>query len=96
MPIGDRAPNLQKAVEAYQAALRVYTEKDFPYGWAKTQTNLGNVYYGLPIGDRAANLQKAIDAYQAALRVYTEKDFPTDWAWSQTALGTAYAGLSTP
>jgi tetratricopeptide (TPR) repeat protein len=94
MPAGDRADNFQKAIDAYQAALRV-TEKDFPAEWAMTQTNLGNEYLGFRTGDRAASLQRAIDAYQAALRVRTEKDFPAEWAWTQNSLGAAYSDLPT-
>ncbi len=43
--IGDRVANLQKAIAAYEAALSVYTEKDFPVDWAGTQNNLGVVYF---------------------------------------------------
>jgi tetratricopeptide (TPR) repeat protein len=90
LPTGDRAANLQKAIDAFQAAPRVTTEKDFPIAWATTQNNLGIAYSELPTGDRAANLQKAIDAFQAALRVTTEKDFPADWAETQKNLGETY------
>jgi tetratricopeptide (TPR) repeat protein len=95
LPTGDRAVNVQKAIDAYEGALRVYTEKDFPIDWAMTQNNLGNAYSTSPTGDRTANLQKAIAAYEAALRVRTEKDFPTDWAMTQSNLGVAYADLPT-
>jgi tetratricopeptide (TPR) repeat protein len=94
-PGGDRAGNLQKAIDAFQAALRVKTEKDFPFDWAETQNNLGIAYSELPGGDRSGNLQKAIDAYEAALRVRTEKDFPFDWAITQYNLGLLFAGQST-
>ena len=87
--------NLQKAIVAYEAALRVYTEKDFPRDWAKTQSILSVAYYFLPTGDRSANLQRAIAACEAALRVYTEKDFPKDWAVTQNFLGLAYVSLPT-
>ena len=67
---------MQKAIAAYEAALRVRTEKDFPVDWAQTQLNLGNAYWALPVGDRAVNLQKARLCFQAALKVYTESGFP--------------------
>ena len=95
LPTGDRAANLQKAIAAYEAALQVRTEKDFPVDWTTTQINLGSAYWGLPTGDRAANVRKAIAAYEAALRVYTEKDFPVGWALTQNNLGGAYMGLPT-
>jgi hypothetical protein len=30
LPTGDRAQNLKKAIEACEAALQIYTERDFP------------------------------------------------------------------
>jgi len=35
MLIGDRVENSKEAVNAYQAALRVRTEKDYPLDWAE-------------------------------------------------------------
>ena len=90
---GDRVGNVRKAIAAQEAALSVYTEKDFPADWAGSQNNLGVAYFFLPTGDRAANLQKAITAYEAALRVRTQKDFPVDWATTQNNLGNAYCDL---
>jgi|GEM_PF-1757613 len=95
LPTGDRAENLAKAIDCYQAALRVWTERDFPAEWALTQTNVGVAYGDLLIGDSAENLTKAIDCYQAALRVRTERDFPLDWAMTQNNLGIACANLPT-
>ena len=78
LPIGDRAANLQKAVAAYEAALRVSTEKDFPVDWAQTQNNLGIAYAQLPTGDRATNMQKAKAYFESALTVFTENGFPNE------------------
>ena len=90
LPTGDRAANLARAIECYQAALRVRTEQDFPADWATTQNNLGETCRNLPTGDRAAHLAKAIECFQAALRVRTEQDFPADWAGTQNNLAIAY------
>jgi len=95
LPTGDRGVNLQRAIACYEAALRVYTEQDFPVEWARTQNNLGVAYRDLPTGDRGVNLQRAIACYEAALRVYTEQDFPVDWARTQNNLGNVYADLPT-
>ncbi|MEZ6058127.1 MAG: hypothetical protein R3C01_15620 [Planctomycetaceae bacterium] len=94
-PQGNRNENLQRAIDCYNAALRVYTEQEFPQDWAMTQNNLGTAYQNLPTGDRGANLQRVIDCYHAALRVYTEQEFPQDWAMTQNNLGTAYCDLPT-
>ena len=94
-PPGTGAKNLRRAIACYKAALRVYTEADFPTDWAMTQNNLGAAYADLPTGDRGKNLRRAIACYKAALRVYTEANFPTKWAMIQNNLGIAYADFPT-
>ncbi|MGA9351578.1 MAG: tetratricopeptide repeat protein, partial [Anaerolineae bacterium] len=71
LPTGDRAANLQKAIQCYQEALRFRTPEAAPLDYAMIQNNLGATYGDLPTGDRAANLEKAIQCYQEALRFYT-------------------------
>ncbi|MDR2990782.1 MAG: tetratricopeptide repeat protein [Burkholderiaceae bacterium] len=82
---------LTQAVDAYRAALRVYTEAQMPVAWAATQNNLGNV---LRIQDERTRDQpgldfliQAMDACRAALRVRTEAQMPVDWAMTQNNLG---------
>jgi hypothetical protein len=70
-PSANGHPLLIEAIELYQVALEVYTQRDFPVQWATTQNNLGLAYSALPGGDRNANLQQAIACYQAALEVRT-------------------------
>jgi len=94
-PIAPLAPSLIASIAHYDAALRVYTEADFPVDWAMTQNNLGIAYSNLPTGDRGENLRRAIACYEAALRGYTEADFPADWAMTQNNLGNAYSNLPT-
>ncbi len=91
--VGPRGQLVTRAIACYEAALRVYTEGEFPQGWAGTQNNLGNAYGDLPAGDRGANLSRAIACYEAALRVRTEREFPQDWAMTQNNLGIAYSNL---
>ena len=91
--LGDRAENIQRGVRYYDAALRIYTESDFPADWAETQRLLGQAHLALPIGDRADNIQRAASFFEAALRIYTESTFPNEWALTQCDLGTAYARL---
>ena len=91
--LGNRTANLRRAIACFEAALRVYTEADFPATWAMTQNNLGNAYLSLPTGDRCDSHLRAIACYEVALRVYTEANYPTEWAASQDNLGTAYANL---
>lgn len=42
LPAGDRGQNLQNAIQYYKAALRVYTETEFPREWAIVQENIKN------------------------------------------------------
>jgi predicted ATPase/class 3 adenylate cyclase len=92
---GDRGDNLRRAIEYCEAALRVWTERDFPQEWAGTQNNLGNAYSKLPTGDRGDNMRRSIEYLEAALRVWTESDFPQEWAAAQINLGQAYAMMPT-
>ena len=93
LPTGNRGKNLARAIACYEAALRVFTETDFPKDWAMTQNNLGIACAELSTGNRGHNLARAIACFQAALRVYTETDFPKDWATMQNNLGLAWSDL---
>ena len=68
LPTGDRPDNLQRAIECYEAALRVWTEQNSPQGWAMTKSNLGTAYIELQTGNRSDNLQRAIECFEAGLR----------------------------
>ena len=92
---GDFNENLRGAIACYEAALRVFTESDFPAEWATTQNNLGICYWNLPSGDRGENLRRAIACYEAALRVRTESDFAAERAMTQNNLGNVYGNLPT-
>ncbi len=66
-PHGDRAANLHKAVDAYQAALTYYTPQNAPLAYVTTQRNLGAVYRALAqVEERSDNLHRASAAYQTA------------------------------
>ena len=75
-PRGERAENLEKAIEHYSLALQVYTRQADPERWAATQNNLANAYADRIRGERAENLEKAIEHYSAALQVYTAETWP--------------------
>ncbi len=87
---GERAENLERAIECYEAALQVYTRQAFPEDWAGTQNNLGAAYANRISGERAENLERALACYEAALQVFTRQAFPEDWARAQNNLGNAY------
>jgi CHAT domain-containing protein/tetratricopeptide (TPR) repeat protein len=87
---GEGADRLEQAIQAYQAALQVYTRAAFPEQWATTQNNLGIAYCEYSRGERADRLEQAIQAYQAALQIYTRAAFPEQWAETQNNLGNAF------
>ena len=89
-PQGDRAENIERAIEHYYLALKIYTQKDFPEDWAMTQNNLALAYNNRIRGDRAENIEQAIEHYHQALKIRTQKDFPQDWAATQNNLANSY------
>jgi tetratricopeptide (TPR) repeat protein len=67
---GDEA-TLQRAVDAYEAALTVRNRDAAPVDWANTQNNLGVVLSVL--GERSGEVetqQRAVDAHEAALAMF--------------------------
>lgn len=63
---GDRAENMERAIEAFRQALADVAERNDV--WTERQNNLGTAYLDRVRGDRADNLEKAIAAYEAAHR----------------------------
>ncbi len=89
-PRGNRAINLELAIECYRLALEVYTRAAYPEQWARTQMNLAVAYRSRIRGERAANLELSIESYQLALEVYTRAAYPEQWAMTQMGLAGAY------
>lgn len=88
-PTDDKSENIERAIDAYTAALTVYTPERFPADSAMTQNNLGTAWRDNPTGDKGDNIHNAITAYTAALSVYTRERFPNEWAAVQNNLGIA-------
>jgi CHAT domain-containing protein len=91
---GERAENLERAIEFYEAALEVYTRTAFPQDWAMTQNNLANAYGDRIRGERAENLERAIASYKAALEVRTRTAFPQNHTETLNNLGFTYLDQS--
>ena len=89
-PLGDRADNIEHAIDLFEQALKVYTPDAFPEQWAMCQRELANAYNNRIRSDRADNVERAIYYCEQALTVYTQKAFPTDWAMTQNNLAIAY------
>ncbi|MDZ8238504.1 MAG: CHAT domain-containing tetratricopeptide repeat protein [Nostoc sp. ChiQUE01a] len=88
---GEKAENLEQAIDWYEQSLQVYKSEPFPYEWASTQNNLGIAYNKRIRGEKAENLELAIACHKKALEVRTRHRFPEDWASSQNNLGNAYS-----
>ncbi|MEL7354110.1 MAG: tetratricopeptide repeat protein, partial [Cyanobacteria bacterium J06560_5] len=87
---GDRAENIENAIDAYKQSLKVRTREEMPVEWALSMNNLAAAYSKRIKGDRAQNLEDAIDAYKQSLQVRTRKATPVDWALSMNNLATTY------
>ena len=87
--------NLQRAIDAYQEALRFHTPYTSPLAYAAAKNNLGTAYRALAdIQDQASNLRRAIGAFEDALRYYTPQRSPSDYAAVRNNLGSAYRALA--
>lgn len=88
---GDRAVNVERAIEALKDALTVRTRERMPAEWARTRSNLANTYSDRIYGDRAENIECTIAGLQEILEVRTRKIAPMDWAGTQMDLAIAFS-----
>lgn len=75
------ATNMQLAISHYQEALQVFKPQQSPLDYARTQYNLGNVYYQLMQENpknRVSHLQEAIQHYRDALQGFTTTNLSLD------------------
>ena len=89
-PAGDKSNNIELAIVAYKAALKVYPITAFPQDWALIQSNLANAYRDRVLGSRQENIEEAIVTYQLALEVITREKYAYVWGNIQRNLGIAY------
>ena len=87
---GERADNLEQAIEHYTLALEVYTPQAFPAQWAQTHCDLSGAYAQRIHGEQVDNLEQAIEHATLALEVFDPEAHPESWAGSQNNLATAY------
>ena len=67
----------QKALTAYQEALKVYTMERFPMVYGITQINIQAIYCVLADAEeRPEYYRSAFKAYEEALKVFTEAKYP--------------------
>lgn len=69
------------SIEAYNDALSVYTQKDFPVDWARMQHNLGVVL------SKLGAIKEATASFRSAMGIFTLEKNPRDWASTAYHLG---------
>ena len=85
---------LERAIAAYQDALKEHTRERVPLDWAMIQNNLGLALFRL--GERESGkdkLEAAVTAYREALKIRTREKVPFQWAATQNNLGNAFLRL---
>jgi CHAT domain-containing protein/tetratricopeptide (TPR) repeat protein len=83
---GDLKETSDRALRALRQALRLYRRSTHPVEWAKTLSNLGNVYWQYPT-DQRRNLARSAARHAAALTVLTPDQHLQDWAKALAGLG---------
>ena len=82
---GQAADSLAQGVQAYQAALQVFTKSDQPAYWASTQLDFGEALAEQGARSRGAQaidlFTQALQADKAALEVLSQKD-GADLGWN--------------
>ena len=86
----DRSQNLERAINAFQKSLSVYTFEALPYEWAMTQNNLAVAYSDRIKGNKIKNLQKAIASYHNALKIRTKENDPLNCLQTARSLANLY------
>jgi tetratricopeptide (TPR) repeat protein len=78
--------DIEAALRAFKAVLRVYSRETYPEQWAATQDRIGNAFSSRRERDRGENEASAIEAFENALSVRTFESFPREWAQTQADL----------
>jgi len=82
-----------KALAAYERALRYVSREKTPRLWASAVTEIGLANWEIGIRTEGPavhqHLSVAVATYRQALEVYTRKELPQQWATTQNNLGNA-------
>ena len=97
LALGEReggTERLERAVDAYRAALEEDTRERVPLDWATIQNNLGSALCTLGERDTGTErLERGVEAYRAALEERTRERMPRSWAATKSNLGNALRAL---
>jgi len=95
---GNLVINNKLAISAFNRALEIYNEAEYPQDWATTKNNLGLAltnlaYHSDYLVHKKKMLESAIAHYRDVLRVYDEFKHSLDWATTKKNIGNAYSEL---
>jgi len=85
-----RAQSLEKSILHNEAALKTFTQDEFPEQWASAKMNRGSAFVNRILGDRAENLETAISCYQCAFNIFEKKVFPAPESFIDSYFQTAF------
>ena len=75
--VENKARNCKRAIEAYEAALIVYTLDQFPIQYATTKNNIAGAYTTLAESEEAkTNGEYAVTSYKEAQQVFSNDKYP--------------------
>ncbi len=80
--------DFQKAIESYLSALKILEDLNQTFDIARTNYNIGNVYYFF--GD---NISRALDYYQKAYENFEKLNFKIGMGYALNAIGLSYLKL---
>lgn len=89
-PYGDRVINMELAIIAYQAALKVLTADTALDDWLIVMNNLGFAYFERMRGEKKENIETAIKIYTEALEQVSPSKDISNWGQLSINLGSAY------
>ena len=73
----NKSRNCKRAIEAYEAALIVYTLDQFPLQYATTKNNIAGAYTTLAeIEEAKSNAENAVQCYKDAQSVFSNEQYP--------------------
>ena len=86
-------PHADQAIEAYQAALRLYGSADDAVGQARTLNRIGNVYRDLHAKD-SSSMEQALQFYQRASQALESEPDAAVLGETHANMGLAYLGAA--
>ncbi|GEM_PF-2956231 len=92
---GDRAENIETALQHFNNLTSIWTRESAPEKWAATQAVLANAYRERVRGERRDNIEQAIRCGENASELLVRSEYPEAWGILQMNLGAAYVNRLT-